>query len=252
MVGDVTFVHKLYGGNRMNRNKKIVGIISGAVLVLAIIVVFGIIYATFTQQLTINGQAEVKNSRWRIVFTNVGNKNLVGTAKELTAPTLNQSATIINAYSVSLTSPGDSASYDVVVKNEGTYPAIISSVTVKNPICTGVNQGSDNNAIATQAATDATNVCGKLTYTFKNVPGATTLAEAQNVTTGLTDVAAGQTLDPNESKVMRVTLTYNSFDDATLLPKDDVNISNLDIAINYAQNGLSGQTHSTTTQPYQP
>ena len=236
----------------MNKNKKMVGIISGAVLVLAIIVVFGIVYAAFTQQLTINGTGKVEGSNWRIVFTNVGNKNLVGTAKELTAPTVNPNATIINAYSVTLTSPGDSASYDVVVKNEGTYPAVISSVTLKNPVCTGVNADSEDSAIAAQAATDASNVCDKLTYTFKNVPGATTLAEAANITTGLTDVAAGQTLDPNESKVMRVTLTYNAFNDHTLLAKNDVNISNLDIALNYAQNGLSGQNHSNTTQPYQP
>ena len=217
----------------MNDRKKMVRIVSGAMLVLAIVVVFGIVYAAFTQELNINGSAKVEKSNWRIVFTDVGNKSLQGTAKELVAPTVSTDATVITGYSVSLTSPGDKVSYDVVVKNEGTYPAKISSVTLKTPTCTG------NGA---NASTDASNVCGKLTYTFKNVVGATTLAEAAGVT-ATTDVGENQTLDPNESKVMRVELTYVSFDNAALLPTNDVNIGDLDIAINYVQSGLSGQTN---------
>lgn len=217
----------------MRNKRKMAGIITGAIFTLAIVLVFGIVYASFTQQLSISGDATVEKSNWRIVFTAVGNKNLVGTAKELTAPSLNANSTVINGYSVSLTSPGDKVSYDVVVKNEGTYPARISSVTLKTPTCTG------NGATA---STDASKVCGKLTYTFKNVVGATTLAQAANVN-ATTDVAANQTLDPNESKVMRVELTYASFNDSTLLPTNDVDIGDLDIAINYVQSGLSGQTN---------
>lgn len=145
-----------------------------------------IVYAGFTKQLDIQGKATVKKSSWAIKFTNLQSAVKTGTATEVTAPTINTNDTKISEYDVTLTTPGDSITYNFDVKNEGTFDAKISSITIPTPTCTGTG---------TTATTDENNVCNNITYT----------------------------------------LTYSADVESELLPSDDVAISNLAIAIIYAQ-----------------
>ena len=171
-----------------------------------------IVFASFTQQLDIQGKATVKKSSWSIKFANLQPVVKTGTATEVTEPTINTNDTKISEYDVTLTTPGDSVSYSFDVVNAGTFNAKISSITIPTPSCEGNG---------TNAATDATNVCDNLTYTLTYADGS--------------PIRVDDTLDAGETKSLKLTLLYSSNVSAEQLPTDDVAVSNLAISIIYSQ-----------------
>ncbi len=181
-----------------------------AVATLSLVIIVSLVYAGFTGQLNITGTAVQRTSNWDIHFENLSNITTTGSAKVLSQPALDGTTTIED-YSVSTTSPGDTISFTFKVVNDGNYNASISSVSVGTPECTGTDTTSN------------TNVCGKLTYTLTYENGAT--------------VQTGDMLYAKDYAVMKVTLTYADFSDASLLPTADVSISGLGITINYQQSG---------------
>ena len=205
----------------INKNKKILLISS---ISLAVIIVLGIVYAAFTQQLNIAGSATGRSSKWDIHFENLSNVSLNGTAKELTAPTINTNSTQISNYSVSLTSPGDYVEYTFDVVNDGDYDATLTNLSKTAPSCAGTG---DN------ASTDASNVCGKLTYTLTYSDGTT--------------VSQNDTLASKETKTMKLKLLYQEFNDDSLLPKMDVTITGLGITLTYTQQGNAKVNADGTT-----
>ena len=92
-------------------------------LCIALFLMLGIGYAVLSQQLDIKGTAQI-TSNWKILFTSAEEKEMVNattTRKEisdLTTLTLD----------VNLTQPGASATYDVVVENQGDLDAVLSSI----------------------------------------------------------------------------------------------------------------------------
>ena len=193
----------------MNKGTKYIKI---GVALAAFLLCGTIVYAGFTQQLDIQGNATVKKSSWAIKFTNLQPVVKTGTATEVTAPTINTNDTKISDYDVTLTTPGDSVTYDFDVTNEGTFDAKISSITIPKPTCAG----SGVNAEA-----DKINVCNNLTYTLTYADG--------------TQLAVDDTLTSGETKSLKLTLTYLSSINAEQLPTEDVSISNLAISVIYAQ-----------------
>lgn len=171
-----------------------------------------IVFAGFTQQLDIQGKATVKKSSWSIKFADLKPVIITGTATEVTAPTINNSDTNISEYDVTLTTPGDSITYNFDVVNEGTFNAAISSITIPTPTC----EGNGENAI-----TDASNVCSNLTYTLTYADGSA--------------ISVGDSLLAGATKSLKLTLKYSIDTTAEQLPTDDVSISNLGISIIYAQ-----------------
>lgn len=195
----------------MNQNNKSKYIMIGIAMV-AFLLCGTIVFAGFTQQLDIQGKATVKKSSWSIKFANLSSVVKTGTATEVTAPTINTNDTKISEYDVTLTTPGDSVTYNFDVVNEGTFNAKISSLTIPTPVCTGNGEN---------ATTDASNVCKYLTYTLTYDDD--------------TEVAIDDTLTAGETKKLKLKLTYSSDVTSAELPKDDVDISNLEISIIYAQ-----------------
>ena len=106
---------------RMSREHKKYFLVGS--LCIAIFLMLGIGYAVLSQQLDINGTAQI-TSNWKILFTSAEEKemnNATTTRKEisdLTTLTLD----------VNLTQPGASATYDVVVENQGDLDAVLSSI----------------------------------------------------------------------------------------------------------------------------
>lgn len=192
--------------------KKSFGVMGIIVLCVTISAIFGIVYAAFTQNLTINGKATVKKSSWSIKFSNLGTVQKTGSAAQVTAPTINTNDTKISEYSVSLTKPGDSITYTFDVVNDGDYDAKLSTITIPTPTCTKTTNGTD---------ADATNVCSNLTYSLTYDDG--------------TALAVNDTLNAGATKSMKLTLTYNSNASAAQLPTADVSISNLGITLTYTQ-----------------
>jgi len=201
--------------------KRNLGIVGGIVALGLIVLFVGIVYAGYNQDLTINGSGTVKLSSWKILFTNVSAPNLGGTAKQVTPPGI--TATKIGDYAVTLTTPGDSVSYEITVRNDGTFDAEISSITIPTPTCTGSGENAE---------TDAANVCKYLTYTLQNKPAEPEEGEEPEEAT---PVQVGDALGAQQEKVFILTLTYGSTITSSELPKNDVTISNLSIPIIYSQ-----------------
>lgn len=169
-------------------------------------------YASFSQILTINGEATVEKSTWKIGFENLSSAILVGTAEEVTHPSISSEGTDIGSYNVNFTTPGDSVSYTFDVVNSGTFDAKLSSITIPVPVCTG---SGDN------AAADAANVCNHLVYTLTYSDG--------------TVINENDTLNKQTSRSLKLTLIYKDDITASELPNNDVSISNLSISMYYSQ-----------------
>ena len=82
-------------------------------------------YAAFTQNLTINGTATGRSSSWKIYFSRLTGPTLNGTTKQITAPMIQNNATKIGDYEVTVTSPGDYIEYEFDVTNDGDYDATL-------------------------------------------------------------------------------------------------------------------------------
>lgn len=183
------------------------------VAVVALVCIMGIGFAAFSTTLSINGAGTVKASSWNVVFDNLSAVSKVGTAVEVTAPTISDNNTHIGDYDVTFTTPGDSISYSFDVKNTGTFDAEISSIVISTPACTGNGD---------TATVDANNVCNNLSYTL-------------TYTDSGTAVSNGDTLNSGATKNMTLKLSYNSSVTADLLPSNDVAISNLEVTVIYSQ-----------------
>ena len=212
---------------RMNKNTKI---ITGSVVALAVIVVLGLVYAAFTQQLTINGTATGRSSSWKIYFSRLTSPILNGTAKELTAPTIKNNSTTIGDYSVSVTSPGDYIEYEFDVTNDGDYDATLSNLSINSASSLTYVGSGDNKT------NDENNVKSQIEYTLKYKSDGTTVSQ-------------DDTLKSKETKTMLLRLTYKTFNDASLLPQADVAISGLGISLTYTQDG-NAKVNADGSTPY--
>ena len=153
---------------------------------LSVITLMAVIYAAFTGQLTINGTANVRDSKWDIHIVEEGQldpTNITGSAKVLTKPTASTNS--ISDFALSLTTPGDSISFTFDVVNDGNYNAKITSIDIDTSECTGTDSVSN------------TNVCSHIHYYLNYDSGAS--------------VQVGDTLYAKETNTMKVTLTYDSF-----------------------------------------
>lgn len=90
------------------------------------IVIMSIGYAALSQQLNINGTAEISGT-WNVAITDITMKGKTGNASEKTAAS--HTATTAT-FDVALTAPGDSMTFDVTVTNAGNLDAILDSVVV--------------------------------------------------------------------------------------------------------------------------
>ena len=188
---------------RNDRERKMFAMI--AMLAVALLGSVGVAVAAFSQDLNINGTANIKATNWNIHFENLQAVALVGKASEVTAPTIDTNTTKIGDYAVELKAPGDATSYTFDVKNDGDLDAEITAITIK----TGAN------------ATANSAVCGKLNYTLKNADNS--------------DVAVGDELSVGASKTLTLKLEFDGSATDADLPDQDVEVSGLDVTITYGQ-----------------
>lgn len=182
------------------------------IALLIMVMCLSIGFATLNTKLVISGSAEVEASTWDVAFDNLSDAVIVGNSTDVyedVPPTY--SRTKIEKFVVSLSSPGNSISYEFEVKNAGSIDAKIGSITIPTPTCTGNG---------TNATSDASKVCNYIAYTLTYTDSG--VAVSQN-----------DTLAVGETKSMTLKIEYLST--ATDLPTDDVKISNLSIPITYVQ-----------------
>lgn len=175
---------------------------------IAAIVGLSVAYALLSTTLSISGSTKVSAASWGIKFKNLSGSVTGGAT--YTLPTL--SDTSLSDYEIILTKPGDSVTFNFDITNEGTIGAKVTSLIKNTPTCSGV-------AGSTTGTTDAPLVCNNITYSLTYANG--------------TAISQNDTLDPNETKNLKLSLVYN--ENAASLPSNDVAISNLAITIIYGQ-----------------
>ena len=182
------------------RGAKVIAIV--ALLIAVVGLTVG--YAAYSSTLTINGTANVDPASWKVNFGYKTGDSLTGTinghATENTAPTL--ADTTISGFDVTLKAPGDSVTYNFLIKNSGTLNARLSNFTMGTLTC-APNEGSNI------SQEDATKLCGELKYTL-------TYADDSTITTGTT-------LNSNASKELNLKLEWPSA--STLSVSDDVKVT---------------------------
>lgn len=195
-----------------SRNGKTIAVVALVVAVLCLSVGFATISAT----LTVNGKAEVQNTKdsWGVKFQNIGEAVTTGKAAEATKPAV-VGNTSINSYSVNLLQPGDSIYYDFEIANTGKIDAELTGINFPSSLtCGGEDPNKDN-------------VCNNLEYTFKYVTD-----------NGGKAVAKGDKLAAGATTKVRITVTYKDTITAEQLPKADVPVTNLGFALTYSQDGV--------------
>lgn len=169
-------------------------------------------YSILMTQLKINGSANI-TSTWDIRITGISNGTSVGSAYNIEEPSFTDTTAKFN---VSLVNPGDSMTYTVTIKNNGTLTAILNSMDI------------------TTSGTDA------IIYEV------TGLKEGDTITAGstktLTVVArynSNVIADPSERvKRLKVGLDWVQYINQTITPDT--------YTISYARNGGSGSMSNTT------
>lgn len=182
------------------RGAKVIAIV--ALLIAVVGLTVG--YAAYSSTLTINGTANVDPASWKVNFDYKTGTSLTGAttghAAENTAPTL--ADTTISGFDVTLKAPGDSVTYNFLIKNSGTLNAKLANFTMGTLTC-APNTGS---SISQE---DATKLCGELKYTLAYADGST--------------ITTGETLNANDSKELELKLEWPST--STLSVTDDVKVT---------------------------
>lgn len=159
------------------------------ILVAAFVVVglASVAYAAFAQLLTINGTGTA-TGQWNVKIISITQTSAVGATENAAPAFTDTSAT----FDVNLAYPGASATYSVVVKNNGTIPAVLTTID-------GVTQA---NAAAPLY----------LGYTLTGVNNGTTLAAGGATNTATVKVEwdpASAPASTGQSKTATITLNYN-------------------------------------------
>ena len=200
---------------KKERNGKTIAI---AALIIAVIGL-SVGFASISTVLNIKGTGRVQSSSFDVHFESLTTTpSKTETTTIVTAPQIQSGSTEISTYDVTFAQPGDYVTYTFNIVNGGTYDAVIETVTVPTPTCTGTGD---------TATTDAKNVCDYITYTL-------TYDEDDNKNA----IEVGDTLTKQEaSKKAKLTLAYDIDKQVTpeKLPKGAVSISNLDVSIKYKQ-----------------
>lgn len=184
---------------------------SVAVIVLIIALLgLAVAFAALSTTLTINGTAVVDPDEWGIVFEDLQVAK-EGTAIDAGTAEIGADQISITGVNATLKAPGDTVKYTFDVHNTGTIPAKLSDITKPEPTFTGSGESKTQ---------DETLVKQELVYTLTYTDGGAT-------------VAAEDTLDAGATKNVTLTIGYDI--DATELPVEQVNITAMNIGLNYVQ-----------------
>ena len=169
------------------------------VLVLAVLVM-SIGFAAFSANIQLNGTAQVSNSKWHVYLDDSTYEKTVGSVEPTEAPDIQETSM---TYSVNLTKPGDFYEFTIHVKNDGTFDANLTGITMSSI-------AEHQNYL-------------KYTVTYDGT-------EYNTTTSSLSLPLVAETGD----KEVKVRVEYVQPSDATQLPSD-VKTVTLNATLNYAQ-----------------
>ena len=194
-----------------DRGFKIIALIALVVAVAGLS--FG--YAAWSTTLTISGSAKVNPATWDVHFAYKSGSSLTPTITgnaSSTGATL--TSTAVSGFDITLKAPGDSVTYNWLVKNEGSIDAKLKTYNMGTISCAPATGST-----ATQTEADA--VCNDLTYTLTYADGSA--------------IAVNDTLVKNTgSKELKMTLQWKNTSSAT--PTDDIKVTVSTTTMIYEQN----------------
>lgn len=193
------------------------------VAIVAIAAVFGfvsIVWASFTQTLTIsNYNATIQPSKWDVKFGTVSSVTTTGTAQGQ-APTGSGTDTL-SGFTVSLMTPGDSVSFTVPMENNGTYNAKITGVTL--PTIGTLMSAADS---VSQQSTDIENITPYISVTFTYEDGSPL---------NVNDPLAAKVGGTPGSRTVKMTVTLDSNTPADKLPTAAITVPITATTVVYGQ-----------------
>ena len=202
-------------------NKKGIKIFVLVVLCLVVSSSFGLAYATYTQHLTINGSAKVKNKTWKLAWSNVTENS--GSIPISGLPTINANNGVasISGWSGEFSQYGEKISFNITVKNYGNYIAKLTGITNSsnqniasnlNSVITCSNTGTSNNP------NDYINVCNDIDLTIKKdgVPINSYLNNVNNLVPNTGTETYTVELSYNQSDTSDVTASKTAKDEVTV------------------------------------
>jgi len=103
-------------------------------LLVVVVLLMTMAYSIFATQLNINATGNITSS-WNVYFESISAGTAVGNASNVVAPSV--TGTSANM-SVNLELPGDSMTYEIVLKNSGTIGAIIENINANSSGSSGI------------------------------------------------------------------------------------------------------------------
>ena len=172
----------------MTKRKKN-NIIIGSLLAVVLLMAVG--YAAFSSVLNISGTGSISSS-WNIKITNVEVSNTVGDASDGVGTIFEDLTATINS---NLVSPGDSITYDVTVRNDGSLDAVLTNINLSESTNPAISFSTSNLEAGAELKTGEEAIL-KVTITYNDV-----------------------TSQPeNTSANLNVTLTYEQKGSGTIIP----------------------------------
>lgn len=172
----------------MSKRKKN-NIIIGSLLAVVLLMAVG--YAAFSTVLNIQGTGSISSS-WNIKITNVEVSNIVGEASDAEGTTWEDLTATINS---NLVSPGDSITYDVTIRNDGTLDAVLTDINLSESINPAISFSTSNLTEGTELGAGEEAIL-KVTVTYNDVT-----SQPENTTASLD-----------------MTLTYEQKGSETIIP----------------------------------
>ena len=206
----------------MSKRKKN-NIIIGSLLAVVLLMAVG--YAAFSSVLNISGTGSITSS-WNIKITNVEVSNIVGDASDGEGTTFEDLTATINS---NLVSPGDSITYDVTVRNDGSLDAILTDINLTESTNPAISFSTSNLEEGTALGSGEEAIL-KVTVTYNN-----------SVTSQPDDTSAD----------LSVTLTYEQKGSGTIIPGGDtVNMGGQEVELVSSGDGLYEDEYETGKYTY--
>lgn len=200
-----------------------------------------VVYAALSASLSINGSAEVQESRWK--FRLDEGMSLSGKDHETTGTGVYNKPTyqgMTTSYQISLSKPGDSVTYYLRIYNEGTLKGEIESIVNANPICTSSTNNSE----------DANLVCNNLIYEITYSDG-TAIQAGDVIGVSSSSYTAPDTCLKGSSKgtIRSIKLKITFDENTTSVPSSTITISNLKTTINLKQTDKICENDGAVQEP---
>ena len=150
-------------------------------ILLAVVFVMAAGYAAFSQQLTINGSAEI-SSKWDVHIEDISVNSETLDGKNISASVGDN--TLSATFQAELVSPGSAVTYNVTVRNGGTLNAKLDSLTFtdsNNDAIQYSHAGISQNDVIDSGESQTFTITVKFNDQYTQMPDSTTSSVTMNL-----------------------------------------------------------------------